>query len=102
MVAAVAAFFLLEGTVRIVVITALLLTDVVEIALWLRWRNRRSMVGSEGMVGKTGTALTDVDPEGRVKVMGQIWKAWCPQGIEAGEALEVIGVEGLRLHVARR
>ena len=101
-IGAVLAYFFLEGTVRIAVIGFLLLTDVVEIIIWLRWRNRKAITGAESMVGRAGTVVTDCDPEGRVKVMGQIWKAVCPEGADTGDDIEVVATEGLSLHVARR
>ena len=102
LIGAVLAYFFLEGTVRIVVVVALLLSDVVEIAIWLRWRQRRAMTGAEGMVGRTGVAISDLGPQGQVNVMGQIWNATSEEHIPVGEKVEVTGTEGLRLHVARR
>jgi membrane-bound serine protease (ClpP class) len=101
-IAAILAFFFLDGTLRIVVISVLLLTDVFEIIIWLRWRKRRAATGAEGMIGKVGTALTDLAPEGRVKVLGQIWHAEASHDIQAGEAVEVTGTRGLRLEVTTR
>ncbi|MFP5351278.1 MAG: NfeD family protein [Actinomycetota bacterium] len=99
---AILAYFFLEGTWRVVVIVALLLSDVVEIAIWLRWRKRRAITGADAMVGMPGTVLTDLAPEGQVKVQGQIWKAVADEELERGQSIEVTEVEGLRLRVARR
>ena len=96
------AYFFLEGTARVVVIVALLVSDVIEIAIWLRWRKRRSSTGAEGMIGRTGVAITECAPEGKVRVMGQIWNASSREPLAAGQEVEVTATEGLRLHVARR
>lgn len=101
-IGALLAYFFLEGTWRIVVIVGLLLSDVVEIAIWLRWRKRKAITGAEAMVGMPGIVLNDLHPEGQVKVQGQIWKAIADESLERGDAIEVTGVEGLRLRVARR
>ena len=101
-IGAILAYFFLEGTLRIAVIGFLLLTDVVEIFIWLRWRNRRSITGAESMIGMGGVVVTDCHPEGRVKVMGQIWKANCAEGADNGDQIEVIATEGLSLHGARK
>ena len=101
-IGAILAYFFLEGTLRIAVIGFLLLTDVVEIFIWLRWRNRRSITGAESMVGTSGVVVTECRPDGRVKVMGQIWKAHCPDGADHGDEIEVVAIEGLSLHVARK
>ena len=102
LIGAVLAYFYLEGTLRIVVVSLLLLSDVVEIAIWLRWRKRRTSTGSEGMIGRTGVAISDCAPEGKVRVMGQIWNATSNETLTAGDEVEVTATEGLRLHVARR
>ncbi|MDP9067605.1 MAG: hypothetical protein M3N53_04525 [Actinomycetota bacterium] len=102
LIGAVLAYFFLDGTLRVVVIVALLLSDVFEITIWLRWRKKKAMTGPDGMIGRKGTAISECRPEGRVKVMGQIWNASCLTGAEAGDEIEVTGVDGLRLHVVRR
>lgn len=102
LIGAVLAYFYLDGTVRVVVIGLLLLSDVFEIAIWLRWRKRRTSTGSEGMIGRIGVAISDCAPEGKVRVMGQIWNATCSDAVSAGDEVEVTATEGLRLHVARR
>ena len=102
LIGAVLAYFYLDGTLRIVVVGLLLLSDVVEIAIWLRWRKRRASTGAEGMIGRTGIAISDCAPEGKVRVMGQIWNATSAETLAAGDAVEVTATEGLRLHVARR
>lgn len=101
-IGAILAYFFLEGTWRVVVIVGLLLSDVVEIAIWLRWRKRKAITGAEAMVGMPGVALSDLSPEGQVKVQGQIWKAVSNEHLERGQNVEVTEVDGLRLRVARR
>lgn len=101
-IGALLAYFFLEGTWRVVVIVALLASDVVEIAIWLRWRKKRAITGAEAMIGMPGVALTDLAPEGQVKVQGQIWKATSDEPLESGDPIEVRRVDGLRLRVARR
>ena len=87
---------------RFVIIGALLLTDVVQIAVWLRWRKRKSITGIETMVGAEGTALTTLDPDGEVRVRGQVWSAHAPERVEVGDDVTVTAVDGLKLEVAPR
>ena len=96
------AFLFLDGVWRVALIAVVVLVELAEIGLWLKWRKVRSTTGAEGLLGSHGTALTDCAPDGQVKVKGQIWKARCRDGARAGEGIEVIAVEGLRLDVARR
>ncbi len=67
----------------------------------IRAHRRRPQTGQEGLLGERGKALTDIAPEGTVEVLGEIWRAFSDQQIKAGEAVEVVGVEGLRLKVRR-
>jgi membrane-bound serine protease (ClpP class) len=63
---------------------------------------RRISFGAEAVVGGTGTALTDLDPEGLVHMGGEQWSAHTEEaGIRAGETVDVVGREGLKLLVRR-
>lgn len=87
---------------RWIIIGLLLLTDVVQITVWLRWRNKKSITGIETMVGAEGRAVTTLDPDGQVSVRGQIWSAHAPERVEVGDDVTVTAVEGLKLEVAPR
>lgn len=87
---------------RWVIIAGLLMTDVIEIAIWLRWRNRKSITGIEAIIGADGCAVTTLDPEGQVKVRGQLWTAHATERVEVGDDVTVTAVEGLKLEVAPR
>jgi membrane-bound serine protease (ClpP class) len=95
------AFLFLDSPWRWIVIAVLAAVEGFEILLWLRLRRVRSLTGPEGIVGSKGRALSDCDPEGQVRVRGQIWKATCPAGAAAGDDVVVEGSEGLRLKVRR-
>jgi membrane protein implicated in regulation of membrane protease activity len=51
------------------------------------------------MVGKRGVTVSDLWPEGQVKVSGEIWKARCEGGCEVGTAVVVRAIDGLTLEV---
>lgn len=57
--------------------------------------------GTEGMVGETGQALTSIPSGGvgRVQTHGEIWTATASEPIKAGDAVRVVGVQGLQLTV---
>jgi membrane protein implicated in regulation of membrane protease activity len=95
------AFVFLDPPWRYLVIAALLLIDVAEIFIWLRWRKRKSITGVENIVGTRGEVVSDCTPDGQVKVRGQIWTATCAEGARAGDAIVVTDVSGIRLTVAR-
>ncbi|MDE0231621.1 MAG: hypothetical protein OXI56_03065 [bacterium] len=58
-------------------------------------------LGREGMVGKLGSAVTDLGPDGVVEVEGGRWKATSHRAaaVEAGDPIKVVGVEGDMLEV---
>jgi membrane-bound serine protease (ClpP class) len=54
----------------------------------------------ELLIGRLGVVRTPLDPEGTVWVAGELWTAGSEDGpLAAGEQVEVVAVEGLRLRV---
>ena len=81
------------------------LAAAMELGLWffgIRYRRRRrAQVGVQTMIGTVGEAIGALDPEGQVKVDGEIWKAHGPADIRAGDNVRVTGVNGLTLEVEK-
>jgi membrane-bound serine protease (ClpP class) len=66
----------------------------------LRGQKRKVAVGSEALMGRIGRAKTDLNPSGTVHVAGEVWSAQVEGAqIKAGQSVEVLGMEGLRLLV---
>ncbi|GJL61414.1 MAG: serine protease [Nitrospirales bacterium] len=59
----------------------------------------RTMTGSEGLIGMTGSAKTDLTPSGKIFVHGELWNAISDTPIHAGDTIEVTGMDGLTLYV---
>ena len=59
-------------------------------------------LGREGMIGKQGTAVTDLGPDGVVAVEEGRWKATSHRAaaLGAGDPIQVVGVSGDTLEVA--
>jgi membrane-bound serine protease (ClpP class) len=56
--------------------------------------------GAQRLVGRRGTALTDLTPGGQVRVEFEEWSAVALGGeIQAGDPVQVVGVVGIRLQV---
>jgi membrane-bound serine protease (ClpP class) len=56
--------------------------------------------GKETMLGRTVNALSRIDSQGgRVFIEGENWNAVSETPVEAGQPVEVIGIEGLTLKV---
>ncbi|WP_457643278.1 NfeD family protein [Persephonella sp.] len=69
--------------------------------LGLKAQTRKTATGKEGMIGKRGTAETDIDPKGKVFVEGELWDAYSDEPIKKGDEVEIVAVEGLRLKVRK-
>ncbi|MEA3375377.1 MAG: nodulation protein NfeD [Chloroflexota bacterium] len=66
----------------------------------LRASRQPPRAGAERLVGRTGTALTDLTPAGQVRVDLADWSAVAVAGeIRAGEPVRVTGIAGVRLQV---
>ncbi len=77
---------------------------VVRAAVQARRRRRNATEGLqlETLVGATGVATTDLAPNGTAQVSSELWSATADDGtIQAGETVEVVAVEGLRLKVRK-
>jgi membrane-bound serine protease (ClpP class) len=66
-----------------------------------RTMRRKQTAGVEEMVGLVGRAQSALAPEGSVFVRGEYWTARSDEPIRAGDRVEVVAVEGLRLRVRR-
>lgn len=72
------------------------------IGMGVRAQRLSPTTGSQGMVGEVGTALTDLIPDGQVKVHGEIWKAESASGtIPQGTRIRVHRIENLKLIVVK-
>lgn len=66
-----------------------------------RAMRRPQVAGVDEMIGLVGRAQEALAPEGSVFVRGEYWTARADQSIPAGERVEVVAVEGMRLRVRR-
>ncbi len=69
------------------------------VAMLVRARRRPLAIGKQRMVGMVGEAIEDLDPEGQVKVGGEIWRARAARPVAAGTRVRVRAVRGLALEV---
>ncbi len=70
--------------------------------LVVRARAAPVATGEEGMIGELGRAETEISPEGKVHVHGEIWEARSAAPVARGEEVRVVGVEGMTLRVQRK
>ncbi|MFO8133119.1 MAG: nodulation protein NfeD [Thermoplasmatota archaeon] len=73
-------------------------------ALYASLKTKRSQprMGDEEFIGRTAVAVTDIDPEGQVKVRGKLWNAESQEPIMEGDEVVVTGKQRMTLHVKKR
>jgi len=89
-------WWVLVPTVLVISIFFIVVAGIV-----FRMHFRRSMTGTEAMVGEMGVAYTALAPAGQVFLQGEYWEAVSEEPVAAGEAVEVLEVVNLKLRVRR-
>ncbi|HET6271479.1 MAG TPA: nodulation protein NfeD [Bacteroidota bacterium] len=88
-----------------IIVPAVLLTALffaVAIGFGIKAQRRKPTTGVEGIVGEIGEALSDLNPEGRVRVHGEIWAATSAEGkIKKGTKVKIHQIHDLRLTVVK-
>jgi membrane-bound ClpP family serine protease len=64
-----------------------------------RMRSVKVVTGVENLVGAVGKAVEPLDPDGHVRVHGELWQARSAQPAEPGAAVRVLAVNDLELEV---
>ena len=63
----------------------------------------RHVSDPETIIGNDGIVESDVDPEGYVKVRGELWKAVTDdEKLIKGDEVVITGIKGLKLNVRRK
>ena len=76
-------------------------------AVWLfvfttRTLKKQTVVGLPTMIGSRGKVSSSLDPEGLVRIKGELWGATSAEGrVDEGEEVEVVGEDGLKLVVRK-
>ncbi len=71
------------------------------VRLVVQARLRKPVTGIEGLKGAVGLASTAIDGQGMARVHGELWSAWSDEPIKAGEKVEVVSIDGLKLKVKK-
>ncbi|MFN4110836.1 MAG: NfeD family protein [Ignavibacteria bacterium] len=73
------------------------------IGLGLKAQKRRTQTGLEGMIGEIGETITELNPEGQIRVHGEIWNAVSmnDKKIDAHTKVEVVDFQNLKLKVRK-
>ncbi|UCB43158.1 MAG: serine protease [Dehalococcoidales bacterium] len=91
------------GIISLIVLVLLKIYYIRDIIRTFRTLFRRSVTGSEGLVGKTAVVKTILSPRGTVFVEGENWTAVSEEGrVEPGEEVVVTKVGNLVLSVVKK
>ncbi|MDR3747368.1 MAG: nodulation protein NfeD [Acidobacteriota bacterium] len=103
-------FLLVDGPIpqlRVHILTALVISiplgciTVFLMSIALKARRNKVVTGAQGLIGAIGEARTDIDPEGKVFIVGELWNAHARSRVSMGEPVVVTKVEGLELEVEK-
>lgn len=85
----------------VVMTTAITAFFVFALSAGIRAQRARVVSGIHALVGATGIATSDLDPQGTVQVKSELWSAVADgaEAIRKGEPITVVAVEGVKLKV---
>jgi len=88
----------------IALLTAVVLFEVIEHVVlplvgFLLSRNRKPIIGAEGMVGEVAEVRFWRKNDGQVFVNGELWQAICAAPLVKGDKVVILAVDGLTLRV---
>jgi membrane-bound serine protease (ClpP class) len=85
----------------IVILTVLFFT--IALGLGIKAQRRKATTGKEGLINETGETITDLSPDGMIRIHGEIWKAESVEGtIKNGIKIIVTGISDLKLLVKQK
>jgi membrane-bound serine protease (ClpP class) len=97
---AIALLVVLSSPWNLVAFLVLLPLWVLELVGWNRTvKRRRNVVGAETLIDREAVAIGPCTPNGQVRLDGETWAARCDAGAMPGDAVRVVGREGLTLIV---
>jgi membrane-bound serine protease (ClpP class) len=87
--------------IPLVAMTALFFFFV--IGAGLRAQRRKVETGEQGMIGTEGIVVVRLEPEGQIRIHGELWNAISTEGnIEKGSIVIVTEIHGLTLNVGKK
>ena len=64
-----------------------------------RMRGVKVVTGAENLVGAVGKTVEQLDPEGQIRVQGELWQARASEAVPAGTNVRVVAIDDLTLEV---
>lgn len=100
-VAIAALFIFLPWTTALPVATSLAVATALIVYPSVRALRQPVVTGREALLGALGEAVSDLNPEGLVRVRGELWLAEAAEPIDRGGQVQVLEAEGAKLRVRR-
>jgi membrane-bound serine protease (ClpP class) len=98
--AVVLAVFVVPHPWGLLLVAAAAVVELAESWFWIRFSRRwRIRAGAETLIGSTARVVSECRPVGQVRVQGELWRARCDAGADAGETVRIVGRDGLTLLV---
>lgn len=92
-------FLQVSWEVILTVVLMSIIFFVFAIGMAVRTHRKKPATGKEGMIGEIGEAFTAINPEGKIKLHGEFWKAMSDQPIKKGQKVQVTKYDGVTLQV---
>jgi len=92
----------LRYVISMVSVTSFIFIFIVFYAIKAQFR--KPVTGLRGMIGSRGIARSDLTPEGKIQIHGELWNAILnsdKEVIKKGDKVEVVKVEGMKLVVKK-
>jgi membrane protein implicated in regulation of membrane protease activity len=94
------AIFVLPEPWGLVLVGVAAVVEIAETFFWIRLSQRwRIRAGAETLIGARARVTAPCRPTGQVRVAGELWRARCEDGAEAGSTVRIVGRDGLTLLV---
>lgn len=94
-----------EATLQIQTFIIIIAISVGAITIWMLFKVAKANLlkiktGKEALIGSVGFAVTELKPNGEIRVMGEFWHATVEgMWIKKGKKVKVIDMEGMSLVV---
>jgi membrane-bound serine protease (ClpP class) len=73
------------------------------IGLGIKAQRRKPTTGQEGLINEIGEAITDLNPDGSIKIHGEIWNAESIEGfVSKGSKIIVTGISNFKLLIKEK
>ena len=92
-------YYQLSWSVMLPVIALAVGFTLLVVNFGVRALRRQTPTGSEGMIGRIGSAKTNLTPNGQIVIQGEIWDAVSSAPVTEGQSIQITQIEGLTVHV---